>query len=66
MGIVKGIAQSFDVYVQVGGIKDVRRFGGAHLGKGGSVHVFHRYCRRIVVPLKVVDPHNIRVGQMET
>jgi hypothetical protein len=66
MGIVKGIAQSFDVRMQVGGIKDVRRFSSAHLGKGGSVHIFHRYCRCIIVPLKVVDPHNIVVVQMET
>jgi hypothetical protein len=66
MGIVKGIRQGFDVCLQVGRIKDLRRFGAAHVGKGGSVHVFHRYCRRIVVPLKVVDPHNIRVGQKAT
>jgi len=63
---MKRIAQGFDIAQQLRRIKDLVRLGEPHFGKSRAVHILHRYGRRIVIPLKVVDPDNVRVRQMQT
>ena len=66
MRVVKRIAQSFDIWAQVCGVKDLIRLCDTYLGQGGSVHVFHRYGSRIIVLLEIVNPDNVGVGQVKT
>ena len=66
MRIVKRVAQSFDITQQLRRIKDLVRLRQPHFGKRRSVHILHRYGSRIVVPLKVVDPNDVGVRQVQT